>query len=107
MDNGLEYDDEETTLILKEQSINEDGELYFVLNVSKQTSLQNGFRYIKEILLQHHNFKTYSDFKLLNENEIKVYSVKTDASTIHKNDADKIKSLLHFPNNIEKAKKKG
>ena len=34
--------------------------------------------------------------KILNDNNIKVYSIKTDALTVHKNDIDKIKSLLNF-----------
>ena len=29
---------------------------YFVLNIKDQTNLRNGFRYIKELLLQNHNF---------------------------------------------------
>ena len=46
--------------------------------------------------MQHHNYKIYSDVKILNDNNIKVYSIKTDALTVHKNDIDKIKSLLNF-----------
>ena len=72
------------------------GNPYYVLNVSKQTTLQNGFRYIKELVLQHHNYKIYYDIQNLNKNNIKVYSVKTDALTIHKNDIEKVKTLLHF-----------
>jgi hypothetical protein len=34
-----------------------EGNPYYILNVSKQTTLQNGFRYIKELVLQHHNYK--------------------------------------------------
>ena len=72
------------------------GNPYYVLNVSKQTTLQNGFRYIKELVLQHHNYKIHYDIQNLNKNNIKVYSVKTDALTIHKNDIEKVKTLLHF-----------
>ena len=46
--------------------------------------------------MQHHNYKIYSGVKILNDNNIKVYSIKTDALTVHKNDIDKIKSLLNF-----------
>ena len=82
-------------ILTKEHIIKEESP-YFVLNVSKKTTLQNGFRYIKELLMQHHNYKIYSDVKILNDNNIKVYSIKTDALTVHKNDIDKIKSLLNF-----------
>ncbi len=73
-----------------------EGNPYYVLNVSKQTTLQNGFRYIKELVLQHHNYKIYTDVKLLKKNNINIYSVKTDALTIHKDDVDKVKTLLKF-----------
>ena len=65
----------------------------------KNTTLQNGFRYIKELVLQHHN-KIYSDIEALNKNNINVYYIKTDALTIHKNDVDKVKTLLSFSKNI-------
>ena len=38
----------------------EDEKKYYILNVSDSATLKNGFRYIKELLLQHHNFKMYS-----------------------------------------------
>ena len=41
-----------------------EGNPYYVLNVSKQTTLQNGFRYIKELVLQHHNYKIYTDIEV-------------------------------------------
>jgi hypothetical protein len=77
-------------------TLKKEGNPYYILNVSKQTTLQNGFRYIKELVLQHHNYKIYSDIEVLNKNNINVYSVKTDALTIHKNDVDKVKTLLKF-----------
>ena len=60
----------------------EDEKKYYILNVSDRTNLTNGFRYIKELLLQHHNFKMYNDYKSLIDNGIEVFSVKTDAFTI-------------------------
>ena len=62
----------------------EDEKKYYILNVSDSATLKNGFRYIKELLLQHHNFKMYSDYKKLIDNGIDVFSVKTDAFTIQK-----------------------
>ena len=48
--------------------------------------MSNGFRYIKELLVQIHNFKMYNDANILKENGIWVYSVKTDSFTIKKSD---------------------
>ena len=87
----LDDDDQVLTTQMKEQ-----GNTYFILNVSKQTTLTNGFRYIKELLLQHHNYKIYSDVKKLTKHGIEIYSVKTDAFTIKKSDLDIAKQVLKF-----------
>ena len=58
------------------------GKCLFVLNLSAECSLNNGFRYIKELLLQHNNFYMNKCWKLLQENGVDVYTVKTDAFTI-------------------------
>ena len=55
---------------------------YYVLNVSDERCLSNGFRYIKELLLQDHTYRVYEAYETLTENGIDVYSVKTDALTI-------------------------
>ena len=60
-----------------------EGETFYVLNVSDKTELVNGFRYIKELLLQYHNFKMFETYNVLTNNGIEVYSVKSDAFTIH------------------------
>ena len=62
----------------------------YVLNVSEKKTLINGFMYIKELLLQYHNFKMYEAYKTLSDNSIKVYSVKTDCFTIHADDVVKV-----------------
>ena len=52
------------------------GDPYFVLvflNAEKQ--LRNGFRYIKELLIQGHNFKLMKAHDLLAEAGVKMYSV--------------------------------
>ena len=47
--------------------------------------------YIKELLLQYHNFKMYEAYKTLkDDHNTKVYSVKTDCFTIHEDDVDKV-----------------
>ena len=45
-----------------------DGNVYYVLNISRKTTLINGFRYIKELVIQNHNCKIYIHFKFLNNN---------------------------------------
>ena len=67
---------------------------YYVLNVSDERCLSNGFRYIKELLLQDHNYRVYEAYETLKENGIGVYSVKTDALTIKKDDVARAVKLL-------------
>ena len=67
-----------------------EGTKYYVLSVSEKKTLINGFMYIKELLLQYHNSKMYEAYKTLSDNNIKVYSVKTDCLTIHEDDVDKV-----------------
>ena len=50
----------------------------------------NGFRHIKEMLLQYHNFSMYEAYNKLFENNIKVYSVKSDAFTIDEDDLTRV-----------------
>jgi hypothetical protein len=70
-------------------------ELY-VLNINKSATLTNGFRYIKELVLQRHNYFMNKSYKKLKEQNITVYSVKTDAFTIKESDVEKAKELLNF-----------
>jgi hypothetical protein len=58
------------------------GHKYYILNITDRTDLQNGYRYIKELLLQFHNYKMYSDYHELTNAGIIVYRVKTDAFTM-------------------------
>ena len=82
----------------KRNEVNEDeietketeGAKYYVLSTSEKKTLINGFIYIKELLLQCHNFKMYEAYKTLNDNNITVYSVKTDCLTIHEDDVPKV-----------------
>ena len=73
---------------------------YFVLNNSEKALLTNGFRFLKELLLQFHNYNMYETLKTLNENNIEVFSVKTDAFTVRKTDVDKVHDLLDIGKDI-------
>ena len=66
----------------------------FILNISASASMTNGFRYIKELLTQHHNYHLHCCHKALLKNKINVATVRTDALTINKNDLEKAKTLL-------------
>ena len=73
---------------------------YHIVSVSDQRQLMNGFRYIKELLLQNHNFHMYDAYEKLKEANINVYAVKTDAFHIAKRDLKKAKKILNFHNDI-------
>ena len=72
------------------------GDPLYVLNLSDTKPLQNGFRYIKELLMQHHNHLINSSYNTLKQNGIFVYSVKNDAFTLKANDLEKAQQLLDF-----------
>ena len=72
----------------------------YVVCLTDQRKLMNGFRYIKELLLQGHNLNMYETFEKLKANSIKVYAVKTDAFHIAKKDVRKAKKLVDFHNDI-------
>ena len=69
---------------------------YYILNVSDERTLSNGFRMIKELLLQDHNYRMFDAHNRLTGNGINVYSVKADAMTIKTSDLDKAREILKF-----------
>ena len=73
---------------------------HYILNIKDTAELVNGFRYIKELLLQQHNFTMYEAYNKLRRNDINMYSVKTDAFVIDSKDVEKAKSILNFHNDI-------
>ena len=46
---------------------------YYILNIDKKATLSNGFRYIKELLLQFHNLKMNEDHMKLTNAGVKVF----------------------------------
>ena len=75
-------------------------EKYYCLTVSDRATLRNGFIYIKELLLQYHNFKMYQDYLKLVENNVDVWSVKTDAVVIRREHLRRAKKALDFNEEI-------
>ena len=57
---------------------------HYVLNISDKKTLMNGYKYVKELILQHHNFDMNETYETLMRDGVKVYSVKTDAFVIDK-----------------------
>ena len=72
------------------------GNVLYILNISASISLTNGFRYIKELLMQHHNYYMNECHETLVKNCIQVATVKSDALTISEGDLEKAKHLLNF-----------
>ena len=77
----IETDDDEMIAETKDS-----GNTYYVLNVSDTKKLTDGFRLIKEMLLQNHNFAMFEAYDVLKEKNGRVYSVKCDAFTVHRDD---------------------
>ena len=73
---------------------------YYILNLKDKAQLKNGFRWIKEILLQYHNFTMWEAWWKLRDAGVTVYSVKTDAYTISSKDEAKAREVLDFHNNV-------
>ena len=99
VDLNEETDDEE-----EEEDKTTFGETYYVLNTTDRKTLVNGFRYIKELLLQYHNYAMYEAYTKLEEKGVKVYSVKSDAFSIHQDDLSKVRPN---PNHFIKSYREG
>ena len=69
---------------------------YYIVSKTGERKMMNGFRYIKELLLQNHNFDMYESYEKLKANNINVYAVKSDAFHIAQKDVRKAKKVLNF-----------
>ena len=67
---------------------------HYVLNLCDTQTLKNGFRFSKELLLQNHNHSMNMVYETLIKNDVRVYSVKTDAFVVDKCNAGKVRGLL-------------
>ena len=76
------------------------GRSLLILNLSAEASLTNGFRYIKELLMQHHNLYLNSSYKLLTDSGVDVYTVKTGAFTIRQSQLESARELLNWEQGI-------
>ena len=71
----------------------ESDDKYYILNICDEAILTNGFRYIKELLLQHHNFTMFTTYETLKNAGVRVCSVKSDAFTIWSDDVHKVEGF--------------
>ena len=74
----------------------ETGEVLYILNLTASAGMTNGFRYIKELLLQHHNYFMQEALDKLTAEGIPAYTVKTDALTVHASFLERCQELLDF-----------
>ena len=74
----------------------------YVLNLKDKAELKNGFRWIKELILQMHNLNmyNYNAYHKLKKNNIQIHSVKTDAFTIDTFNVEKAIEILDFNNDV-------
>ena len=72
------------------------GKILYFLNIHAQADMTNGFRYIKELLAQRHNFTMNEAWRRLQEAGVRTYTVKTDAVTIGAKDLERVQMLLDF-----------
>ena len=71
-----------------------------ILSFKATAKLRNGFRYIKELLLQHHALVMFEAYQRMTKNNIKAFSVKANAFTINASDLVSCQKLLNFDTNI-------
>ena len=84
----------------KTEEYDNEKESYHILTLKDRAQFKNGFRYIKELLLNYHNFKMYEDYHKLRKALVSVYSVKNDAFVIGQSDVEKANGLLNFHGDI-------
>ena len=72
----------------------------YILNLSATGCLNNGFRYIKELLMQIHNNYLQECLQLLRKADIPVFSVKTDAMTILGEHLERAEQIRNFEEGI-------
>ena len=97
LDRGIKDDESDDDISLSRRvEFHETDDKIYILNMEAKASLHNGFRYIKEMLVQYHNFNLNKAYEKMIQNEIKVFTVKTDAFTVLKKDVEVVMTLLDF-----------
>ena len=103
LDRGIKDDENDDDISLSRRvEFHETDDKIYILNMEAKASLHNGFRYIKEMLVQYHNFNLNKAYEKMIEKDIKVFTVKTDAFTVLKKDVEVVMTLLDFGDKIGK-----
>ncbi len=76
------------------------GSPYYVLVLQAEKRLRNGFRFIKELVVQEHNFKLMKAYDCLESVGVKMFSVKTDCFKIPAECEAKAREVLAFDSGI-------
>ena len=72
----------------------------YVLNLKDKAESKNGFRWIKELVLQMQNLNMYNAYHKSKKNGIEVHTVKTDAFTSDTRNVETAIEILEFQNDI-------
>ena len=56
-------DEHGDNIILPLKTETKEQNIYYILNIREQVDLTNGFRFIKELLSNHHNYRIFSDHR--------------------------------------------
>ena len=96
----IEEERDEVELSTRVSSYEDELKANYILNLKDKAQFKNEFRWIKEILLQYHNFTMWETYWKSREARVSVYSVKTDAFTIESKDAAKAREVLDFHNDV-------
>ena len=73
---------------------------YYCFTMTGQATLGSGHCIHTNLLLQHHNFKTHTDYTKLTENLIRAWRVKADAFVIRKEHPLRATNLFDFNERI-------
>lgn len=80
------------------EKVNEINKIIYSLSFTDSCKLENGYRFISELIIQNHNYHMYDSYIKLQNKNISVTSVKIDAMTILKSDLKKAMTILSFSN---------
>jgi hypothetical protein len=97
----FEEDEEDNYTRPKLSNIQEDFKTkYYIIKEQKSQLLENGFKYIKELIYEINNRINYLNYKKLQRNKINVIGLKTDAFLIPVQDMDKVISIFNISGKI-------
>ena len=98
LDQGISFDDENKQVA--NYSVNyitsETRNKSYILTVSERTTLTDGFRYIKEYLMQYHNMLVNDSYNKLTKYGVDVFTFQTNAFVLRDSDLEQAYGLIKF-----------